>query len=339
MTGSPPDPRPVAWSPLPWPEGPSTPDLVVAAVVAGSTGFLAGGYLSAECLQADLDAVAGANIHNFGVNLFVPERQGVSEEVLRYQDRLLRENPDLDLPEPRADDDPWEAKLRLLLDKPVAMVSFTFGFPDRDVVEALHEVGSTVIATVSTTTDATVALQRGADVLCVQGPEAGGHRATFDQRAPSPTEPLIGLVAALHGSAPIIAAGGVSSAPTVESLRAAGAAAVQIGTTLLLSDKAGTDPTHRQEITAGRREVALTRAFSGRWARGLLNDFIRDHPNAPTGYPFLNQMTGPIRAQAKQQEDPEKMSLWAGTRYRDTRPGPAGEIIERLWRGGNVKER
>jgi len=310
--------------------GPSTPELVVAATEAGGTAFLAGGYLTAERLRQQIDEVVGSGVDTFGVNLFVPEAVPLTDEVRRYRDRLAEEADGIDVPEPREDDDGWGSKLDTLLARPVPMVSFTFGFPDREVVESLRAAGSTVVATVANVADARVALDRGADVLCIQGPQAGGHRATFDQAAPLPEEPLEEMLDELRGSVPLIAAGGAATAEDVDRWRARGADAVQVGTALLVSDEAGTDPRHRQELLAGAREVTATRAFSGRWARGLANDFTRRNADAPSGYPYINQVTGPLRADAKRRSDPEGMSLWAGDRYRSVRPWPAAEILERL---------
>lgn len=319
--------RPVVAAPMAG--GPSTPALVVAAAEAGGTGFVAGGYLSAVALREQVEQVAASGVGLFGVNLFVPESAPITEEVRRFRDRLSRE-ADLDLPEPREDDDGWQAKLQVLTSTPVPMVSFTFGFPEQDVVTALHDVGSAVVATVTEVEDARTALARGADVLCVQGPKAGGHRATFDQAAAVPEQPLEELVATLRGAAPLVVAGGLGSREDVEAALALGADAVQVGTALLLSDEAGTDRTHRRELLAGTRETTSTRAFSGRWARGLANEFTRRHADAPAGYPFVNQVTGPLRAEAKKRGDAEGMSLWAGDAYRHARPGPAAEIVERL---------
>ncbi|GAA4415257.1 nitronate monooxygenase [Georgenia halophila] len=309
--------------------GPSTAALVLAAVDAGGTGFLAGGYLTAERLAEQVEEVGrGADV--FGVNLFVPERAPLTDAVRAYRESLLAEHPDVPIPEPAPDDDGWSDKLELVLDAGVPLVSFTFGFPTAEVVEALQRAGSTVVATVTTADEARTALDRGADVLCAQGPDAGGHRATFDQAAEPATRPLSELLSAVRGTAPLVAAGGLASPAAVTAARAAGADAVQIGTALLVADEAGTPPAHRGELFAGERDVALTRAFSGRWAQGLVNDFLRAHAGAPSGYPYVNQLTSPIRAAAKKAGEVELMSLWAGRRYREAQAGPAGEILDRL---------
>ncbi|MFC7404605.1 nitronate monooxygenase [Georgenia alba] len=321
--------RPVLAAPMAG--GPSTPALVRAAVEAGGSGFLAAGYLSAERLAEQVTEV-GRDAEIFGANLFVPEADEIRPEVRAYRDRLAAAHPALAVPDPHPDDDGWQEKLEVVREAGVPLVSFTFGFPPADAVHTLHRAGATVIATVTTAAEARSALERGADVLCVQGPAAGGHRGTFDQTVEPPAEPLEDLLRSLRGAAPIVAAGGLTTPAAVAAAREAGAAVVQVGTALLVADEAGTDPTHRRELLAGQRETTLTRAFSGRWARGLLNEFMTTHADAPAGYPFLNQLTGPVRAAARRAGDPEAMSMWAGERYRDARPGPAGEILERLVR-------
>ena len=111
-----------------------------------------------------------------------------------------------------------------------------------------------------------------------------------------------------------------------------GAVAAQIGTALLLSDEAGTNAAHRSALGHPQFDTTVvTRAFSGRYARGLANDFTRmlDHI-APLGYPEVNQMTSPIRRAAVELEDPHGTNLWAGTAYRQAQTGPAKDIVSTL---------
>lgn len=182
--------------------------------------------------------------------------------------------------------------------------------------------------------EAGVAIAAGADSLVVQGPAAGGHRGTFAPDMEPGTESLHQLLDRI-GSAhdvPLVAAGGLGTAEDVAAVLRRGAIAAQVGTALLLADEAGTNAAHRAALKNPEFDATLvTRAFSGRYARGLANNFTRllDHV-APLGYPEVHQMTKPIRAAAVQADDPHGTNLWAGSAHRKTRPGPAADIIASL---------
>lgn len=214
------------------------------------------------------------------------------------------------------------------------VVSFTFGAPPPDVVQRLSALGLLVSITVTSVYEAGVAIAAGADSLVVQGPAAGGHRGTFAPDMEPGTESLHQLLDRI-GSAhdvPLVAAGGLGTAEDVAAVLRRGAIAAQVGTALLLADEAGTNAAHRAALKNPEFDATLvTRAFSGRYARGLANNFTRllDHV-APLGYPEVHQMTKPIRAAAVQADDPHGTNLWAGSAHRKTRPGPAADIIASL---------
>lgn len=200
------------------------------------------------------------------------------------------------------------------------------------MVEALHGQGTAVIATVTTPGEAEAAADVGVDAVCVQGTEAGGHRATFDQSIPAADTTTIEVVDAVHRAIdlPVIAAGGVGDARDVAALLGAGAVAVQVGTALLRADEAGTSATHRAGLTEFvARPTVLTRAYSGRQARGISNRFIEEFdPVAPACYPRVNSLTRSIRSAAS--TDPEVVNLWAGTGFAAARGGPVADLLRDL---------
>ena len=141
---------------------------------------------------------------------------------------------------------------------------------------------------------------------------------------------LIGEVAAVT-ALPQIAAGGIMGPRQVRAVIAAGAVAAQCGTAFLRCPESGAHPRYKAALADPRyTATTLTRAFSGRLARGLVNQFIREHHGAPAAYPEINNATRPLRAAAAADGDTERMSLWAGQGYRSATDQPAGEIIERL---------
>ncbi|MFE7526405.1 nitronate monooxygenase [Kitasatospora sp. NPDC057542] len=317
--------------------GPSTPELVAAVNRAGGLGFLAAGMKTAAGMSEQIAAVRKATDRPYGVNLFVPGPPGDRAAVAAYRERLRPEAErwGVTLPEEIGPDrDDWEAKLAALLADPVPVVSYTFGLPTAEEAAALRAVGTTQVGTVTTPEEARAAEAVGMDALCVQGPEAGGHRGTH-RVADEPGElPLLELLPAVREvtALPLVAAGGLGDGAAVAAALRAGAAAVQLGTALLRSDESGASPAHRAALVE-LPETAVTRAFTGRPARGLRNAFIDRHgPYAPPAYPEVNHLTTPLRAAAARRGDTDAMHLWAGTAHHLARTGPAETIVTELWR-------
>jgi nitronate monooxygenase len=309
--------------------GPSTPALAAAVAEAGGLGFLAAGYKPVDAVLADVAALRERTDRPFGVNLFAPPGPAADEAaVAAYAESLRGEG---DPGSPRHDDDGWEAKLALVRAERVPVVSFTFGCPRPGVVDDLHAAGCAVWVTVTTVSEAVAARDAGADALVVQGIEAGGHRGSFDDSSPGD----VGLLALLQlvGAAvdlPRVATGGIATGRGVAAVLAAGAAAAQLGTAFMLTTEAATSPAHRHAL-GGDAPTALTRAFTGRLARGIANRFMRDHgAGAPSAYPDVHHLTAPLRAAARERGDAGGFNLWAGQAYGLTRAEPAGDLVRRL---------
>jgi NAD(P)H-dependent flavin oxidoreductase YrpB (nitropropane dioxygenase family) len=318
--------------------GPSTPALVVAAAHAGSLGFVAGGYKSTDVLAGQIAEVRSAGVP-FGVNLFAPNPVPVSADAYGQYRRALQPEADhyeIDLGRVPVteDDDHWQEKVDLLVADPVPVVSFTFGVPGPDVVAALKKAGSVIAQTVTSAAEARLATERDADMLLVQASAAGGHSGTLTPDRSPPEIPLpqllqeVGAVTPL----PLIGAGGLGTPDDVAAAVGAGAIATAVGTVLLRSEEAGTSAPFRAALgDHSRRPTVVTRAFTGRPARGLANIFTdRYSALAPTGYPALHHLTSPIRKAATAAGDPERINLWAGTGYRHAVPEPAGSILAGL---------
>ena len=163
----------------------------------------------------------------------------------------------------------------------------------------------------------------GVDALVVQGAEAGGHQGSFHDHDDDPRRcsPCSRRSRRATG-APLVAAGGIASGGDIAGALAAGAVAAQIGSALLLAAEAGTSAPHRRALAADGT-TRLTRAFTGRRARGIVNRFMLEHDAfAPRAYPEINSLTAPIRAAARAHGDPDGINLWAGTAYRQAREDP-----------------
>jgi nitronate monooxygenase len=314
--------------------GPSTPELAAAASTAGGLGFLAAGYLTADALADRIKVARTLTSGPIGVNLFVPQPSVASADAIaRYAAELAAEADryGITLGQPRFTDDDWSAKLDVVADLRPEVVSFTFGAPTAAECSRLRAAGIVTVATVTTAEEARPAVDVGADMLAAQGPGAGGHRGTYDPSVLPATQPLAELLAELRAKfdRPVVAAGGLTTADDVAEVIAAGAVAAQLGTVFLLADEAGSSPVHRAALQNPEfTETVVTKAFSGRYARGLRNRFVDEHePQAPLGYPEVNFLTGPLRAGSVHAGDPHATNIWAGTGFRNVRPGSVATIM------------
>jgi nitronate monooxygenase len=317
--------------------GPSTPELVVAAAEAGALGMLAGGYKTAETVLAEVAAVRAATGEAFGVNLFVPGTStSERERVVSYVQSLAPDAEAVGVAcgEPSWDDDHFEDKLAAVVSAAPPLVSFTFGCPTPDAVSACQATGAVVAVTVTSPEEARLAADAGADALCVQGLEAGAHRGTFENsNRPGQDFGLLSLIGevARVTELPQLAAGGIVDRRQVRAVLAGGAVAAQCGTAFLRCPESGAHTAYKAALADSHyRVTVVTRAFSGRPARGLLNQFVLDHPDAPAAYPEVHNATRPIRTAAAQRGETERMSLWAGQGFRSATDRTAGEIVEML---------
>jgi nitronate monooxygenase len=265
----------------------------------------------------------------FGLNVFSPTAGEVPAAAFAAAIAADAERYGVSVGEPRFDDDSYDEKVELAIRERVPVVSFTFGCPDPETVERLHAAGSAVWVTVTDPVEAGIAERAGADALVAQGTEAGGHRGHFED---SGSQQELGLLVLLRLIAaktriPLIAAGGIVDGPGIAAVLCAGASAAQLGTALMLTPEAGTFPAQRAKL-ASSDPTRLTRAFSGRAARGIVNEFMAEHDAcAPHAYPQLHHMTAPIRAAARRVNDHERVKLWAGQAHELAVSEPAEKLV------------
>ena len=293
--------------------GPTTPALAAAVSNAGGLGFLAAGYLNADRLASDIAETRRLTDQPFGVNVFAHRSDPVDVSA-------TAEAWGLDPTAARWSDDDYAAKLAVLSEDPPAVVSFTFGLPDP--LPDLPEVWVTV------TSVEEARRAQHADALVVQGYEAGGHRATWvdtDEREDLGTLALLALVRAAT-DVPLVATGGIADGAGIAAVVAAGAQSAMLGTAFLLCPEAATVPAHRERIRSETR-TGLTRAYSGRLARGIENAWQQAHPDAPMAYPEIHYLTSAMRAEARAAGDAKRFNLWAGQAHALARELPAGELV------------
>ncbi len=329
----PPLAEPIVGAPLAG--GPSTPELAAAVSNAGGLGFLAAGYLTPDTVAGQIARVQELTEARYGLNIFCVSERAVDADALeRYASSLEADARahGVELGTPRYEDDGFDAKVELALQECPDVVSFTFGCPSAEVIERLRDAGIAVWVTVTDVAEAVIADLHGADALVVQGAEAGGHRASFADVAGVGELGLLPLLrlTARATMLPLVAAGGIADGAGVAAVLAGGAVSAQVGTALMRCPEAGTSGPHREALDLPGA-TRITRAFTGRRARGIVNRFMEEHDaQAPSAYPEVHQLTAPLRAAARAEGDADAINLWAGEAYPLGREESAGDLVRRI---------
>jgi nitronate monooxygenase len=313
--------------------GSTTPEFIAACLDAGILGSLGAGYMKAEETRAAIREIRTRSDKPFNVNLFLPEHPERNETVIGEAHRALapyREELGLSGEPPALSESEFSRQVDVVIDEGVEVVSFTFGLPDEDTVRRLKDAGSLLIGTATTPEEAMEAEWGGMDAIVLQGKEAGGHRGAFIGEDRFLT--LRELLAKARLTVPVIAAGGIHDAKTVRGALDAGASAVQVGTALLVTEESGANSLHKEAIlNSSEGETVITKAFSGKNARGLNNRFIEEMADAVIApYPIQNDLTKPIRSAAGKQGQAGLLSLWSGENGFKARRGKVSEIVRRL---------
>jgi nitronate monooxygenase len=324
--------------------GGDTPELVAAVGEAGALGFIGAAYLTPRQIADASKAVRLRTKHAFGINLFAPlPPSAMPSDPAPALHRVASYFDELGLPPPEVLPQPGEAfldQVAAALDSGAAVFSFTFGIPPRDVLDQIRSRGMAFMATATTVEEAIAIEQAGAEAVVAQGSEAGGHRGTFASDFDAGMVGTMALVPQMVDAVGIsvVASGGIMDGRGIAAALALGATAVQLGTAFLTCDESGVPEAYRAAILAAREDqTRITRAFSGRPARGIVNRFMTEveagaEPEAILPFPFQNAMTRPLRSAAARQGRAEFLSLWAGQGVRLARRLSAAALIEQLSR-------
>jgi len=315
--------------------------MTVAVCEAGGMGGLPLAGVAPADIGAAIDGVRARTGAPFAANLLMaPPLRPEAAELDSALARLAPWYAELGLPLPEHPNRfsyDFDAQLEALTRAAPPVASFSFSILTPAQVDALHAAGSYVVGSANTVAEAIAWVEVGADGVCAQGYEAGGHHGHFLADIEASSVGTLALVATTLQAVdvPVIAAGGIMDGRGVAAALALGASAVQMGSAFLLADEAIVSETWRQAIAdAGSDATRLTRAFSGRYARGLENRFVREmaaQQDAVPPYPVQNRLTQAMRAAADKAGDPEYMSLWAGQAVKLARPGSAGEMVKAWW--------
>lgn len=321
--------------------GGSTPALAAEVSNAGGLGFLGAAYLTPAQIAEAVADVRKRTSKPFGVNLFCGgyERAGAAERVAPAMMALMaRHHAALGLPPPEPpppQSDPAPAQIEALLAARVPVFSCTFGIPAPEAIAHFKAAGTFVIGTATTVEEGRRLAAAGMDAIQAQGAEAGGHRGTFAARFEHAMIGLMALVPALADAVeiPVIASGGIMDGRGIVAAEALGAAAAALGTAFLVCDEAGVPEAYKAALLQAREDrTALTRAFSGRPARGIVNAFLQEaeESGAIAPFPAQNALTRPMRTAAAKAGDTERLSLWAGQGLRLARRMRAADLMRVL---------
>lgn len=319
--------------------GPCTPELISVVANRGGLGSIAAGYLAPEALQTVLSQTRALTNGPLAINIFVPPTRPLDSQLGPAAQAVLNKisgqlgapSPEANMPAPAT----FEAHVNIASASDVSLVSFTFGIPPTPAIDQLQAAGKLVAATANTYGEAIQIAAAGCDVVILQGFEAGAHRGGLSDVG----DRHVGLFALLEQArnldVPIIASGGITSGAGVAACLALGAVAAQIGTAFLVTDESGATPEWKKAVTASvDSDTTITRAITGRGARGVRNQLIEDlgelDPAELADYPIMNGYTSALRKQAKALGEPEFQSLWTGQAGSAARIGPAGEVFDRL---------
>jgi len=333
--------RPIIQAPMAG--GTDTPELVAAVSNAGGLGSLGAAYLSPAQIVEAIKKIRSLTSKSFNVNLFAggyndAENKKDPQPMLSLLATIHRE---LDLPPPAlppTSRDPFPEQFETVLDAHPPVFSFTFGVPKREAIERLKSRKIAVLGTATSIKEARVLAEAGVDGIVAQGAEAGAHRGTFAEPFEKAMVPMIELVRGIskETSVPLIASGGIMNGEEIANSIDAGASAAQLGTAFLTCNESGASQAHKRAVLEARNDTTvITRAFSGRPARGIANAFtskLEGRDQAILPFPLQNALTRPMRTAAAKRGDTRYLSLWAGKGVTKARSMSAADLVRCLVR-------
>ena len=317
--------------------------LAVAVSAAGGLGSLPAAMLDAQSLRRELQVLQASGLP-YNVNFFCHQAPAhTSDAELKWQAALqpyyLEFAIDPSTIPAAAGRRPFDEEMAEILEEfSPRVVSFHFGLPNQPLLARVKARGSFVASSATTLNEAQWLVAHGVDAVIAQGLEAGGHRGHFLDRDVTMQSSLLPLLQQLtaHIHVPIIAAGGIADAHGVHAAMAAGASAVQVGTSFLLCHEAKTSPLHRARLRDVNAPTALTNLFTGGLARGMINRVMQElgaQNTAAPAFPMATQSIAPLRAKAEANQRDDFTPLWSGMNRSGCAECSAAEMVNQLAAG------
>jgi nitronate monooxygenase len=330
--------HPVIQAPM---AGFAPPALAAAVCNAGGLGSIGCAGIPPATVRDQITALRQATNRPYNLNFFVHSRPRLDPEAsARMRTRLAPYFDEFGLgpvPEPTEPFPPFdEERLELVLELRPRVVSFHFGLPDATAVRRVKEAGCIILSSATTVAEARALEANGADVIIAQGFDAGGHRGSFSG---SPGAGLVGTMALVPQIVdavrlPVIAAGGIADGRGLAAAFALGASGAQLGTAFLGCPEATVSPLHRAQLRSAVDDgTELTRAFTGRPARALLNRYITEMADSePLEFPLQGSLVGRLWQLPSEEARAAFMPVWAGQAASLIRELPAGQLVDKLVR-------
>ncbi|MGR3854391.1 NAD(P)H-dependent flavin oxidoreductase [Chryseobacterium indologenes] len=323
--------------------GVSTVQMAVAAAKAGCLGSLALADLSADQSVELIRETKELTDKPFAANIFVHHIPEVTDDLKEKYSKTkqfieeLAKNNSIEVHLPDLEEisvNSYHDQVDAIIEEGCKIVSFTFGNLNDKSIQKLHENGVTLIGTCTSVKEALLLEKSGIDIICVQGIEAGGHRGSFEAE----NIPQIGGLSLLSQiydrvNVPLIYAGGIYGAKTLQAVKDLGAQGFQVGNLLLASQESALLPFEKERLKRVREEeIVLTKSFSGRYARGVKNKFIETLENSEyiLPYPYQNKLTNALRKAAKALQNPEFAGIWVGQSIHRYSEQSTEEILKKL---------
>jgi nitronate monooxygenase len=324
--------------------GLSAVDLVVAVSEHGGLGSFGAHHLEPEGIRDIASQIRARTRRAFALNLWIPHADSDDPQVSDAQwvsaCELLRPYFDalrVPVPERPARFAPrYEEQIETVIELRPVVFSFVFGVPSAKVLDRCRSAGIATLGAATTPDEAKLLESAGVDMIVATGMEAGGHRVSFLREPEQCLTGTMSLVPQVVDSVrvPVIAAGGIADGRGVAAALALGASAAQIGTAFLACEESNASPLHRAQIfSAAARRTSLTRAFSGRLARSIHNDFIdamRGRENSFLPYPAHGWLTSHLKSAALEAGRADVIALWCGQSAPLLKHRRAGELFQSL---------
>jgi nitronate monooxygenase len=310
----------------PFGSGLSAIDLAAGVSDAGGLGSFGVHHLDGAGIRDTAAALRAKTDRPFALNLWIPFADSEDPQLTDTQfaaavDALASYFAELGVPMPSRPvrfSPPYAEQVDAVIEAQPAVFSFVYGIPEPDVLRRCRGRGIFTLGT-ATTVDEAIALERaGVDGVVASGFEAGGHRISFLRPAEESLIGTLALVAQVTAAVriPVVAAGGIADGRGIAAALCLGAQAAQIGTAFLATEESGASPLHREALhRAGRERTALTRAFTGRLARGIRNRFMEEMRGSESlllQYPVQAWLTAHLKRAAVAQGRADLLPLWCG---------------------------
>ncbi|KAN0003572.1 hypothetical protein ACTFIZ_009714 [Dictyostelium cf. discoideum] len=354
--------------------GVTTPEMVAKSSNCGIMGSLALGGLSSQQTRELIKKTKSITNKRFSVNLFVDDLNKIKKDQNDYKimkDFLYNNNNNnnflpievlnkIKLQQDSSNNNNnnflpefvdelklynYQDQINVILEEGIDIISFTFGIMDKESIAKIKSFNSNsiLIGTATCLEEAKILEDYGIDIICAQGIEAGGHRGSFIQGDMNtsidslPQIALLPLVTSLleNCKVPIIAAGSITNKTTIDSLISMGVAGVQIGSLFIASNESCAINSWKDAIiNSTDTSTSLTRSFSGRWARGIKNQFMENFNNQLSikipPYPIQNELTKPLRSISQKDNNNQFTNLWSGQQGYKSKKLPIEQIIKEL---------